>query len=209
MTGNKKWNMEDVKNISENSVRVKEKGFMGSTHKVTGEELNKVIEDNSKKIIEINNIVYEQKCLIEKLCNILNTLDDKYARLYIEIIINQIEELLRRFQNIETEFSRQINEWNIKFEKIKEDIAQLQSNNERVLREHRNKLNILNEKTASALRLKEDIAQLQSNNETLLDRVQNLEKAINKKSFLDTMWYKASVGIAALVALGLSIFSIL
>lgn len=70
-------------------------------------------------------------------------------------------------------------------------------------------LNILNEKTASALRLKEDIAQLQSNNETLLERVQNLEKAINKKSFLDSMWYKASVGVAALVALGISIFSVL
>ena len=205
MTGNKKWNMEDVKNISENSVRVKEKGFMGSTHKVTGEELNKVIEDNSTKIIEINNILYEQKCLIEKLCNILNTLDDKYARLYIEIIINQIEDLLHRSQN----FSRQINEWNIKFEKIKEDIAQLQSNNERVLREHRNELNMLNEKTVSTLRLKEEIAQLQSNNKTILERVQNLEKAINKKSFFDTMWYKASVGVAALIALGISIVSIL
>lgn len=205
MTGNKKWNMEDVKNISENSVRVKEKGFMGSTHKVTGEELNKVIEDNSTKIIEINNILYEQKCLIEKLCNILNTLDDKYARLYIEIIINQIEELLHRSQN----FSRQINEWNIKFEKIKEDIAQLQSNNERVLREHRNELNMLNEKTVNTLRLKEEIAQLQSNNKTILERVQNLEKAINKKSFFDTMWYKASVGVAALIALGISIFSVL
>ena len=197
--------MEDVKNISENSVRVKEKGFMGSTHKVTGEELNKVIEDNSTKIIEINNILYEQKCLIEKLCNILNTLDDKYARLYIEIIINQIEELLHRSQN----FSRQINEWNIKFEKIKEDIAQLQSNNERVLREHRNELNMLNEKTVNTLRLKEEIAQLQSNNKTILERVQNLEKAINKKSFFDTMWYKASVGVAALIALGISIFSVL
>ena len=158
--------MEDVKNISENSVRVKEKGFMGSTHKVTGEELNKVIEDNSKKIIEINNIVYEQKCLIEKLCNILNTLDDKYARLYIEIIINQIEELLHRSQN----FSRQINEWNIKFEDIKEDIAQLQCNNDE-----------------------------------LKKRVQEL----SKKSFFDTVWYKVSVGVAALVALGISIFSVL
>lgn len=201
--------MEDVNNISKNSLRVKEKGFMGSNHKVTGEELNKVIEDNSKKIIEINNIVYEQKCLMEKLCNILNDLDDKYARLYIEIIINQNEELLRRFQNIETEFSRQINEWNIKFEKIKEDIAQLQSNNERVLREHRNELNMLNEKTVSILGLKEEIAQLQSNNKTILERVQNLEKTINKKSFFDTMWYKASVGVVALVALGISIFSVL
>lgn len=209
MIDNKKYNMEDVKKISENSVRVKEKGFMGSNHKVTGKELNKVIEDNSKKIIEINNIVYEQKCLMEKLCNILNALDDKYARLYIDIIINQNEELLRRFQNIETEFSRQINEWNIKFEKIKEDIAQLQSNNERVLREHRNELNMLNEKTVITLRLKEEIAQLQSNNKTILERVQNLEKAINKKSFFDTMWYKASVGVAALIALGISIFSVL
>ena len=57
--------------------------------------------------------------------------------------------------------------------------------------------------------LKEDIAQLQSNNETLLERIQNLEKVINKKSFLDTMWYKASVGVAALAALGISIVSIL
>jgi len=58
-------------------------------------------------------------------------------------------------------------------------------------------------------KIKEDIAQLQSNNKTILERVQNLEKAINKKSFLDTMWYKASVGVAALVALGISIFSVL
>lgn len=162
--------MEDVKKISENSVRVKEKGFMGSNHKVTGEELNKVIEDNSKKIIEINNIVYEQKCLMKKLCDILNALDDKYARLYIEIIINQNEELFRRFQNIETEFSRQINEWYIKFEDKKEEIAQLQRNN---------------------------------------DELQKRVQELSKKSFFDTMWYKASVGVAALVALGISIFSVL
>lgn len=162
--------MEDVKKISENSVRVKEKGFMGSNHKVTGEELNKVIEDNSKKIIEINNIVYEQKCLMEKLCNILNALDDKYARLYIDIIINHNEELFRRLQNIETEFSRQVNEWNINFENLKEDIAQLQSYN---------------------------------------DKLQKQVQELSKKSFLDTMWYKASVGVAALVALGISIFSVL
>ena len=161
--------MEDVNNISKNSLRVKEKGFMGSNHKVTGEELNKVIEDNSKKIIEINNIVYEQKCLMEKLCNILNALDDKYARLYIEIIINQNEELFRRFQNIETEFSRQINEWYIKFEDKKEEIAQLQRNN---------------------------------------DELQKRVQELSKKSFFDSVWYKAAVGVAAFVALGLSIISV-
>jgi len=53
--------------------------------------------------------------------------------------------------------------------------------------------------------LKEDIAQLQSYNDELQKQVQKL----SKKSFLDTMWYKASVGVAALVALGISIFSIL
>ena len=53
--------------------------------------------------------------------------------------------------------------------------------------------------------IKEEIAQLQRNNDELQKQVQEL----SKKSFLDTMWYKASVGVAALAALGISIVSIL
>ena len=52
---------------------------------------------------------------------------------------------------------------------------------------------------------KEDIAQLQRNNDELKKRVQEL----SKKSFFDSVWYKAAIGVAALVALGLSIISVL
>lgn len=53
--------------------------------------------------------------------------------------------------------------------------------------------------------LNEETAQLQRNNDELKRRVQEL----SKKSFFDSVWYKAAVGVAALVALGISIFSVL
>lgn len=136
------------------------------------------------------------------------------ARQEIEVVILQ----LRAQENIQNKIDRNErilrehrNELNMLNEKtasalrLKEDIAQLQSNNERVLREHRNELNMLNEKTVSTLGLKEEIAQLQRNNDELKKRVQEL----SKKSFFDSVWYKAAVGVAALVALGISIFSVL
>ena len=58
---------------------------------------------------------------------------------------------------------------------------------------------------SKSLNIKDDIAQLQRNNDELQKQVQKL----SKKSFFDTMWYKASVGVAALAALGISIVSIL
>ena len=58
---------------------------------------------------------------------------------------------------------------------------------------------------SKSLNIKDDIAQLQRNNDELKKRVQEL----SKKSFFDSVWYKAAVGVAALVALGISIFSVL
>lgn len=93
---------------------------------------------------------------------------------------------------------------------VKEDVRKLQrtcaSNEE--FRTLVSRMEIAEDKinvVSKSLNIKDDIAQLQRNNDELQKQVQKL----SKKSFFDTMWYKASVGIAALVALGLSIFSVL
>ena len=125
-------------------------------------------------------------------------------------VLRELELKLRDASEKElSELARQEIEVVILQLRAQENIQNKIDRNERILREHRNELSMLNEKTVSTLRLKEEIAQLQSNNKTILERVQNLEKTINKKSFFDTMWYKASVGVVALVALGISIFSVL
>ena len=93
---------------------------------------------------------------------------------------------------------------------VKEDVRKLQrtcaSNEE--FRTLVSRMEIAEDKiniVSKSLNIKDDIAQLQRNNDELQKQVQKL----SKKSFFDTMWYKASVGVAALVALGISIFSVL
>lgn len=93
---------------------------------------------------------------------------------------------------------------------VKEDVRKLQrtcaSNKE--FRTLVSRMEIAEDKinvVSKSLNIKDDIAQLQRNNDELQKQVQKL----SKKSFFDTMWYKASVGVAALVALGISIFSVL
>lgn len=93
---------------------------------------------------------------------------------------------------------------------VKEDVRKLQrtcaSNEE--FRTLVSRMEIAEDKinvVSKSLNIKDDIAQLQRNNDELQERVQEL----SKKSFFDTVWYKASVGVAALVALGISIFSVL
>ena len=108
-------------------------------------------------------------------------------------VLRELELKLRDASEKElSELARQEIEAVILQLRAQENIQNKIDRNEKTLREHR-----------------DELYKLQSNNKTLLERVQNLEKAINKKSFLDTMWYKASVGVAALVALGISIFSVL
>ena len=115
-------------------------------------------------------------------------------------VLRELELKLRDASEKElSELARQEIEVVILQLRAQENIQNKIDRNERILREHRNELNMLNEKTASALRLKEDIAQL--------ERVQNLEKAINKKSFFDSIWYKGAIGIIALSALAISIFT--
>ena len=93
---------------------------------------------------------------------------------------------------------------------VKEDVRKLQrtcaSNEE--FRTLVSRMEIAEDKinvVSKSLNIKDDIAQLQRNNDELQKQVQKL----SKKSFFDTMWYKASVGVAALAALGISIVSIL
>ena len=93
---------------------------------------------------------------------------------------------------------------------IKENIRELQQNcaSNEELRNLISRIEVAEGEikvVSEALSIKEDIAQLQRNNDELQKRVQEL----SKKSFFDTMWYKAAVGVAALVALGLSIISVL
>lgn len=93
---------------------------------------------------------------------------------------------------------------------VKEDVRKLQrtcaSNEE--FRTLVSRMEIAEDKinvVSKSLNIKDDIAQLQRNNGELQKQVQKL----SKKSFFDTMWYKVSVGVAALAALGISIVSIL
>ena len=93
---------------------------------------------------------------------------------------------------------------------VKEDVRKLQrtcaSNEE--FRTLVSRMEIAEDKinvVSKSLNIKDDIAQLQRINDELQKQVQKL----SKKSFFDTMWYKASVGVAALAALGISIVSIL
>ena len=93
---------------------------------------------------------------------------------------------------------------------VKEDVRKLQrtcASNEQ-FRTLVSRMEIAEDKinvVSKSLNIKDDIAQLRRNNDELQKQVQKL----SKKSFFDTMWYKASVGVAALVALGISIFSVL
>ena len=93
---------------------------------------------------------------------------------------------------------------------VKEDVRKLQrtcASNEQ-FRTLVSRMEIAEDKinvVSKSLNIKDDIAQLRRNNDELQKQVQKL----SKKSFLDTMWYKASVGVAALAALGISIVSIL
>lgn len=93
---------------------------------------------------------------------------------------------------------------------IKENIRELQQNcaSNEELRNLISRIEVAEGEikvVSEALSIKEDIAQLQRNNDELQKRVQEL----SKKSFFDTMWYKAAVGVAALVALVMSIISVL
>ena len=93
---------------------------------------------------------------------------------------------------------------------VKEDVRKLQrtcaSNEE--FRTLVSRMEIAEDKinvVSKSLNIKDDIAQLQRNNEELQKRVQEL----SQKSFFDSVWYKAAIGVAALVALVLSIISVL
>lgn len=93
---------------------------------------------------------------------------------------------------------------------IKENIRELQQNcvSNEELRNLISRIELVEGEikvVSEALSIKEDIAQLQCNNNELQKRVQEL----SKKSFFDSVWYKAAIGVAALVALGLSIISVL
>lgn len=108
-------------------------------------------------------------------------------------VLRELEFKLREASEEElSELARQEIEAVILQLRAQENIQNKIDRNERILREHR-----------------DELYKLQSNNKTLLERVKNLEEVINNKSFLETMWYKASVGVAALAALGISIVSIL
>lgn len=132
-----------------------------------------------------------------------------------EMIKKKEDDFVRNFDNKATEYYRQlescIKEYSIAIDHFNEELLIVRNSYKQDFESTKKSLidstcNIIGSLEQD---INEEIAQLQSNNETLLERVQNLEKAINKKSFLDTMWYKASVGVTALVALGISIFSVL
>ena len=181
--------------------------------------------EKSKKVLdEVGREVNELKQLCNKK-HLLELLNEEFSN--IETKVNEVEFLInKQIRTIQIElekYSDEINKVSLKNNnQIKEKFEELNANIEQKLEEQ--KSNIREQILVQEARIEEYRKEIEDklsrellgvqdkyianeDFEILLRRYQILENKVYEKSFFDSIWYKGAIGIIALAALAISIFT--
>ena len=180
------------------------------------------IEGNSECVARISK---QLKAIILQLKQLQDTCVSYDVFKILESRVENIEESInKRIDEINKQLGEKINKVYLESTRqINEKSKELDANTEQKLQEY--KLNIQEQIELQEAKIEEyrketenklsrELLGLQGKYvasdelETLLKRYLHLESKVSKKSFFDSMWYKVSVGVAALSALAISILGI-